>query len=156
MTADYIFRHATLADTETIADHRYLMFAEMGMDVEMLAQARVHFVPWLVERLSNGSYIGILVECERQVISGAGLWVSMGAPLPALHSSDHRRATIVNVYTHPDHRRKGLARQLMNRLINIAREEGYPVVQLHASEAGRPLDESMGFRPTNELRLLLS
>jgi ribosomal protein S18 acetylase RimI-like enzyme len=155
MTIDYIFRRATITDTETIADHRTMMFAEMGMDVDMLNQNRDYYEPWLAERLSNGNYTGILVECEQQVVAGAGLWVSMGAPLPTLQSSDHRRANIVNVYTQPDHRRKGLARQLMDQLIDIAREERYPVLQLHASDAGRPLYESMGFRNTNELRLVL-
>lgn len=155
MTTDYTFRRATIADTGTIADHRTMMFAEMGMDNDMLIENRDYYEPWLAERLSNGKYIGILVECEQQVIAGAGLWVSMGAPLPTLQSSDHRRVTIVNVYTQPDHRRKGLARQLMTRLIDIAHEEKYPVLQLHASGAGRPLYESMGFLNTNELRLVL-
>ena len=155
MTSEYTFRTATVADTECIADQRYLMFAEMGMDTEMLAKARVHYVPWLVERLSNGIYTGTLVESDAIVIAGAGIWVGMGAPLPTLHSSDHRRASIVNVYTHPDHRRRGLARQLVSRLIDFAREENYPIITLHASDAGRALYESMGFRNTNELRLQL-
>lgn len=155
MTADYTFRRATIADTEIIADHRYLMFAEMGMDEDQLAKARVHYVPWLAERLSNGIYTGILTEHNQAVIAGAGMWVGMGAPLPNLASSDHRRASIVNVYTYPDHRRKGLARELMKQLLDIAREEGYPVITLHASDAGRPLYESMGFQNTNELRILL-
>lgn len=156
MTADYTFRRATIADTEIIAEHRYLMFAEIGkVDEDLLTEAHVHYAPWLAERLSNGIYTGILVEHHQDVVAGAGMWVMMGAPLPNLISSDHRRASIVNVYTHPDHRRKGLARQMMNQLLDIARQEGYPVVTLHASDAGRPLYESMGFRNTNELSLVL-
>lgn len=153
MSTEYIFRKATIADTETIADHRYLMFAEMGYDKTQLAKARVHYTPWLAERLSNGVYTGIFVECDETIVAGAGMWVGMGAPLPALASSDHRRGHVVNVYVYPEHRRKGLARQLMQRLLDIAREEGYPVVLLHASGAGRALYESMGFQNTNELSL---
>lgn len=155
MTTDYVFRHATPDDTGIIAEHRYLMFAEMGMDTTMLKKAQLYYGPWLEERLKNGVYHGILVEYDEQVIAGAGMWISHGAPLPNLHSADNRRANIVNVYTNPHHRRQGIARQLLERLIALAREEGYPVVQLHASEAGRPLYESVGFRDTNELRLLL-
>ena len=156
MTTDYTFRHATIADTEIIADHRTLMFAEIGkVTLDTLKQNREYYVPWLAERLSNGNYTGILVEYEQAVIAGAGLWVAIGAPLPTLQSSDLRRANIVNVYTHPDHRRKGLARQMMTQLLDIARQEGYPVAQLHASNAGRPLYESMGFNNTNEFRLFV-
>ena len=155
MTAEYIFRPATIADTELIADQRYLMFAEMGMDTDILAKARVHYVPWLAERLSNGIYQGILVEYKQEVIAGAGIWLAMSAPLPQVNSSDHRRGNIVNVYTHPEHRRKGIARELMNRLISFAKAEGYPVLLLHASDAGRSMYESMGFQDAHELRLLL-
>jgi len=155
MTADYTFRQATIADTETIADHRTLMFAEIGIDMDTLIQNRDYYVPWLAERLSNGIYTGILVDFKQEIIAGAGLWVAYGAPLPTLHSSDLRRANIVNVYTHPEHRRKGLARQMMTQLLNIARKEGLPAAQLHASDAGRPLYESMGFNNTNEFRLFL-
>jgi ribosomal protein S18 acetylase RimI-like enzyme len=155
MTPDYIFRRATIADTETIADHRTWMFAEMGMDTDILAQTRKIYVPWLAERLSNRNYIGILIEYQQEVIAGAGIWVAIGAPLPTLPITDHRRANIVNVYTNPEHRRKGLARQMMTRLLDIARENGYPIAQLHASDAGRPLYESIGFSNTNEFRLVL-
>ena len=155
MTTDYTFRRATIADTETIADHRTWMFAEIGIDMATLTENRAYYTPWLAERLSNGNYIGILVECEQEVIAGAGLWIAIGAPLPTLHSHDLRRANIVNVYTHPDHRHKGLAREMMARLLDIAREAGYPIAQLHASDAGRPLYESMGFNNTNEFRLFL-
>lgn len=155
MTTDYVFRPATIADTEIIADHRTWMFAEIGIDMETLTQNRAYYVPWLVERLSNGNYTGILIEYEQEVIAGAGLWVAIGAPLPILHSHDLRRANIVNVYTHPNHRRKGLARLMMKRLLEIAHEAKYPLALLHASDAGRPLYESMGFRNTNEFSLFL-
>ena len=155
MTSNYTFRKASIADTETIADHRYLMFAEMGMDTAQLTKARIHYTPWLAERLSNGVYTGLLAECEGEIVAGAGMWVSLGAPLPTLASADFRRAHVVNVYVYPEHRRKGLARQLMNRLLDLAREDGYPVVLLHASDAGRSLYESLGFQNTNELRIVL-
>jgi len=151
----YTTRLTTYADHIIIADHRYLMFAEMGMDADMLAQAREVYVPWLQTFIQAGDYIGVFSEYDNTVIAGAGMWLTTGAPLPALHSPDLRRANIVNVYTHPHHRRKGLAKQIVNQLIDIAREKGIPVVQLHASDAGRPLYESMGFTNTNELRLLL-
>jgi len=151
----YTMRQTTLTDLNTIAEHRYLMFAEMGMDVDMLAEARAVYIPWLQEVLSDGNYIGVFAQSEGEIIAGAGMWVTTGAPLPTLHSPDLRRANIVNVYTHPDHRRRGLARQLVNHLLDIARDKGIPVVQLHASDAGRALYESIGFRDTNELRLFL-
>jgi predicted GNAT family acetyltransferase len=62
---------------------------------------------------------------------------------------------IVNVYTEPDHRRRGLARRLMVTMLDWLRQEGYGTVSLHASDYGRALYESLGFRATNEMRLQL-
>jgi hypothetical protein len=33
-----------------------------------------------------------------------------------------------------------------------SREQGFDRVVLHASDAGRPLYEKIGFKPTNEMR----
>jgi GNAT superfamily N-acetyltransferase len=66
-----------------------------------------------------------------------------------------RRATILNVYTHPDHRKQGIGRQLMQTMIDWCRQQGFSFVSLHASKHGRHLYETLGFEPTNEMRLNL-
>jgi hypothetical protein len=40
-------------------------------------------------------------------------------------------------------------------MIQWLREQDFGSVVLHASDEGRPLYESLGFRPTNEMRLKL-
>ena len=40
----------------------------------------------------------------------------------------------------------------MNTLLKWAIAQGYDRVHLHASDAGRPLYQSLGFVPTNEMR----
>jgi ribosomal protein S18 acetylase RimI-like enzyme len=49
------------------------------------------------------------------------------------------------VYTVPEHRRRGLARQVMLRLLDAARALKLDVVELHATEDGYPLYRSLGF-----------
>jgi GNAT superfamily N-acetyltransferase len=63
------------------------------------------------------------------------------------------RGNILNVYTCPQSRRKGLARKLTERAIEWCRANRVGTVILHASDAGRPLYQSMGFVPSNEMRL---
>jgi GNAT superfamily N-acetyltransferase len=55
-----------------------------------------------------------------------------------------------------EHRRKGVARELMKVMIAWCRENGFTSVGLHASEEGRPLYEQLSFQPTNEMRLNLA
>ena len=59
------------------------------------------------------------------------------------------------MYAEPGARRVGVARRLMEAMIEWCRDEGYGSVSLHASAAGRPLYENMGFQPTNEMTLKL-
>jgi GNAT superfamily N-acetyltransferase len=47
----------------------------------------------------------------------------------------------------------GLARALMERLVEEARRAGVRRIWLRASAEGRPLYEGMGFRPGNYLQL---
>ena len=66
------------------------------------------------------------------------------------------RATILNMYVDPEFRRQGIAHRLMQIMIGWCRKEGFVNVQLHASDQGRPLYESLGFKPTNEMQLKLT
>jgi GNAT superfamily N-acetyltransferase len=59
---------------------------------------------------------------------------------------------LVNVYTEPQWRRRGIARQLVIALMQWASDKGADQLVLHASDAGRPLYESLGFAATNEMR----
>ena len=60
-----------------------------------------------------------------------------------------------NIYTLPEHRRRGLGRRIMEVIIAHCREMGFALVKLHASSEGRPLYESLGFTVNNEMRLNL-
>ena len=66
-----------------------------------------------------------------------------------------RRGNIINVYTEAAYRRRGLARLLLNTALEWCRTNTIDVVVLHASKEGRHLYKSVGFEPTNEMRLLL-
>ena len=148
-------RRATIADIATIMHHRRSMFFEMGhQDEAALAAMLKTSEPFFAKRLADGSYAGWLVEGpEKEVVAGGGLIIfeyhsSPADPVP-------RRPIIVNMYTEPAYRRKGIARELMKRMIDWCGQEGFGTVLLHASEDGRSLYESLGFEPTNEMRLML-
>jgi GNAT superfamily N-acetyltransferase len=108
----------------------------------------------LKEALASGLYKGWLAQIsDGTVLAGGGVLLS---PWPS-HPRDPqpRRAHILNLYTYPNHRRKGLARMLMQTMIEWCRQQGFATVSLHASDDGKPLCQVLGFRPTNEMRLSL-
>jgi len=155
LPAGAAIRAATPADLEAILHHRRRMCEDMGhrdaavLDA-MVADCRGRLRRWLEE----GVYRGWLVEREGAVVAGGGIIVS--AWLPNAADPQDRRATILNVYTEPAHRRQGLARALMEEMLRWCREQGFRAVTLDASDDGRALYESMGFRPTPQMRLDLT
>ena len=56
-----------------------------------------------------------------------------------------RTGIVLNVYTRPDCRRRGYARQVMAALLTDAGELGLSVVELQATDDGYPLYLSVGF-----------
>ena len=75
---------------------------------------------------------------------------------PPMYSGLHGpRGLLYGLYTDPRFRRRGLARRIVLTAIESCRERGMTAVILHASDAGRPLYEMLGFEPTSEMRYKL-
>jgi ribosomal protein S18 acetylase RimI-like enzyme len=145
-------RPATLADLDVILHHRREMFREMGGDYErQLDRFDYASQQYFQSALQDGSYIGLLGEIDGKVIAGGGVVVTPwpGSPL----NFNPRRAWILNIYVDPEYRRRGLARDITEALVEWCRGNGFQSVALHASEYGRSLYEKLGFRSTNEMRL---
>jgi GNAT superfamily N-acetyltransferase len=157
MTTDEItIRPATLDDAETIYQQRLAMFEDIWgkLDPQGVALMEATFVPWVRRGLADGSYRGWLAcNGDGRVIAGGGLIVHEWMTHP--RNPDPRRAYIANVYTAPDYRRQKIAQRIMQTIIAWCRDEGFKAVSLHASPFGRPLYESLGFEPSNEMRLYL-
>jgi len=151
----FSLRRATTADLDSLVEHRRAMFQDMGYtDQAAMASMSAKFRPWLRAHMDAGDYLAWLVSTsDGSVAAGTGLWL-MDWP-PHMIGKGARRGNILNVYTHPDFRRRGLARELMKAALDWCGKNGVDTVILHASPAGRTLYESMGFAPTNEMRVRL-
>ena len=149
-------RPATLveSDFETIVHHRVAMFRDMGhADKSALDAMSARFRPWLRRKMETGEYLAwFALAPDSSIASGLGLWL-MDWP-PHMVGAVQWRGNILNVYTEPAYRRKGIARALMQIALEWWAANHLDIVILHASEDGRGLYESFGFEPTNEMRLI--
>jgi GNAT superfamily N-acetyltransferase len=147
-------RRASLdeSDVEAIVHHRRAMFRDMGYaDESTLEAMSARFRPWLRRKMEAGEYLAwFALAPDSSIASGLGLWL-MDWP-PHMVGAGERRGNILNVYTEPAHRRKGMARVLMQIALEWCKVNQVDVVILHASDEGRGLYESLGFEPTNEMR----
>ena len=151
----FVIRRASTADLETLVAHRRAMFHDMGYnDNAALDSMSAKFRVWLLVHMNSGDYHAWLVSApDGSIVAGAGLWL-MDWPSHMI-GQGARRGNILNVYTADNFRRRGLARRLMEAVLLWCLENDGDTIILHASSSGRSLYESMGFVPTNELRLRL-
>jgi GNAT superfamily N-acetyltransferase len=152
---NFAVRRAALADLDVIVRHRRRMFEDMGhTNTNLLDLADGRAREWLRLRLENDTYLGWFAVVEDRIVSGVGLWLMDWIPGP--RNVAGLKAYVLNVYTEPEFRRKGIAKQLMLALLDWCRAHGYPGAVLHASDDGRSLYELLGFKPTNEMGTLFS
>lgn len=153
MNAHTRIREGTRDDLDIVLYHRRQMFLEMGYsDDDQMAASQHTSREFFSRALDQGTYKPWFAETDAgRVVAGGGIVLTIRASTPV--HPELQRAEILNVYTEPAFRRKGLASQLMVIMIDWCRTKGFSFVALHASAAGRPLYESLGFKPTREMRL---
>ena len=151
---EYSIREGTLDDIPTITRHRRRMYEDMNYtDGDTLSTVVTLTADYLKKAIPDGSFRSWLACDNGQVVAGGAVVV---CPWPAhAYDLECRRATILNVYTDPEYRRRGIAGQIMQTMIAWCKQEGFARVTLHASEHGRHLYETLGFEPSNEMRLKL-
>jgi GNAT superfamily N-acetyltransferase len=144
--SSYRVRPATPDDAEVLVRHRIAMFSDMGTSIDAPAVGRA-FRAWLLPSLRSGTYRAWLaVSDDEGIVGGGGLTVIPWPPGPWWPGE--RVAFVYNVYTDPAHRRRGLARLVMDAIHAWCRAEGIRAVALNASRDARSLYESMGYAET--------
>ena len=140
-----------------IVDARVALVLALAVRLEMLREVgglpEEHvfpdpFISQTADFLAHGNQTTLLAMDDGQVAGCATLCYMTW--LPTLDYPTGKRAHLMNVYTAPGHRRQGIARQLVTALMHEAKSRGVTEISLDATEAGRPLYESLGFRPNGE------
>jgi GNAT superfamily N-acetyltransferase len=150
-----------MADASVIAWHRARMFQDMGeLPPPAFESLRAVAETALAGALARGEYVGWLLtpeEAPGRVVAGAGVQLRDVLPHPVDTDGEvgvaaGRHGIVLNVFTEPDWRRRGLAELLMRHVLAWAREQRLDRLVLHASAEGRSLYERLGFVATNEMR----
>jgi GNAT superfamily N-acetyltransferase len=154
MDRDIVIREATTLDIPEILRHRRGMYEDMDYkDSDALAAMISATAPYLAKAVAEGSFRTWLALLDGRPVASGSVLISPWPSHP--YDGQCKRATILNVYTSPEHRRKGIARRLMRTMIEWCKTEQFAAVYLHASKDGGSLYEQLGFEPTNEMRLML-
>lgn len=93
--------------------------------------------------LEDGSHSAYLVYDGERIVGTGG--ISFCQVMPTYHNPTGMKAYIMNMYTDPEYRRKGIAIRTLDLLVQEARGRGIHFIALEATAMGRPLYERYGF-----------
>lgn len=150
-------RTAAAADIEPLTRARRLMFEELDdFAPDVLDRIDVEFRTYLAREFESGRACGWLAidDSSGKWVGGlTNIWVSWPS---SPNVPGELRAYLFGLYVDVRFRRQGIARSLVEAAREEARSAGAAAVILHASDAGRPLYESLGFEPTSEMRFVFA
>lgn len=148
-------RTARLDDIPVLVRLRSSMMRDIGRSSEPLIRRHEgRFSPWLRAALRARRITGLLAQDPTGRVVGCGLlWLQPRPPSPRYPFTEV--PYVLSMYTVPEWRGRGIATAIVRRFVHQARRLGYPRVELHATEAGRPVYARVGFEPTDQMRLEL-
>jgi len=144
-TTDFKIRKADKNDLRALVDVRLAYLDEdwKGLPADQRFIIKTQLNAYFKKHLGSDDFTAMLAEQDGETVSSAFIIYSeRPANLPFITG---KTALILNVFTAPAHRGKGLATKLLGELIREARERGASFIELSATPAGRPLYEKLGF-----------
>ena len=116
------------------------LFAE---GCEMLYDTRDEMIDFFERRISDGTYVALLLEADGEIAATAA--VLFQEYPPSINWPGDKRAYLTSIYTKDEYRHHGYAGVLLEELIQITRENDVHYLWLLASKQGKALYEKYGF-----------
>ena len=141
MKQEIQYRKLTADDLDTFIQMRIRQLREEG------AQEDFDLVPALKDyydrHMADGTFVSWLALDEEKIIGTSGM--SFVEKPPYYGCPTGRIGLLSNMYTDPEYRRQGIARELLTRVVEEARAYGCGTVQITASDMGAILYTNFGF-----------
>ena len=143
-------RVATVVDLPQVLQLRMRLFAEYHgqltpSELDAAEHANRSFFSEHLDSTLSRTWVA---EIDDQVVAVGTLAFFLRPPHPANLAG--KEAYLLNMYTLPEFRRRGLASEILAMAKSHAQNEGIKRIWLHASEAGQPLYVAAGFQASNE------
>ena len=141
----FIYNRATLADINILTETRIevLRAANQLSDAIDMSEVQRETFNYYQKALCDGSHIAYLVFDGERFIGAGG--VSFFQVMPTYHNPSGNKAYIMNMYTKPAYRRRGIAGKTLDMLVHDIKSKGITAISLEATAMGRPLYEKYGF-----------
>ena len=135
------YRRLVEDDLETFINMRITQLREEG------ATEKLNLVPALMDyyhrHMADGTFVSWLAMDGEKIIVTSGM--SCVEKPPYFSCPSGKIGLLSSMYTDPDYRRRGIAKELLRRVVEEARNYGCGSVQITASDMGVLLYTDFGF-----------
>ena len=138
---DIIYRRLVAADIDTFIEMRIAQLIEEGAaeDTDLRPALREYYT----RHMADDTFISwVAADCGR-IIATSGMSIVERPPYFGCPSG--KTGVLSSMFTEKGYRRRGIAKELLSRVVNEARERGCGVVQITASDMGVLLYSDFGF-----------
>lgn len=95
------------------------------------------------KHLPTDGLIAVIASVNNDIAAAA--FLAIGERPANLTFTNGKTATLLNVLTYPQYRRRGIATQVIKTIIDEAKQIGVSAIDLYATEKGKVLYEKLGF-----------
>lgn len=135
------YRRLTENEVDAFIEMRIAQLREEGAteDIDLAPYLRDYYK----KHMADGTFVSWLAYDGEKIVGTSGMSFVERPPIFSCPSG--RLGILSSMFTSPDHRRMGIARQLLDRVVSEAREYGCGAVQITASDMGVKLYTAYGF-----------
>ena len=135
------YRRLVEDDLETFINMRITQLREEG------ATEKLNLIPALMDyyhrHMADGTFVSWLAVDGEKIIGTSGM--SFVEKPPYFSCPSGKIGLLSSMYTDPDYRRRGIAKELLHMVVEEARDYGCGSVQITASDMGVLLYTDFGF-----------
>lgn len=143
-----IIRKAIEDDIEFLVKLRISQLIDEGYSIKDESKEMIfnEMRNYFQRNIKTDGYISYIAVDEEKIVATSGLCFYQLPP--SFGNPSGKIAYLTSMYTIPAYRKRGLATNLIQKIIEISKELGYAIIRLHVSETAKPLYAKLGFRDT--------
>ncbi|MBN1822142.1 MAG: GNAT family N-acetyltransferase [Prolixibacteraceae bacterium] len=137
-------RRLTKNDIPILVNYRLVYLKELQAKIDPPTEAlRTELEKYFTKAIAENRFIAFIAESEGKALGFGGMVIK---EIPGdFVKSSYLEGDILNMFTVPEARRKGVSSLILDRLIKEAKKMGISKVALHTSKDGEKLYRNFGF-----------
>ena len=139
---DIIYKKLTEKELDTFIQMRINQLREEGAteDIDLVPVLKDYYI----RHMADGTFVSWLAMDGDEIIGTSGM--SFVEKPPYFGCPSGRIGLLSSMFTNPNYRRKGIAKELLSRVVDEAKKYGCGTVQITASDMGVKLYTDFGFK----------